>query len=190
MRRLVFAMALLFVAIGCKNSNIDEVVEPTLSVDVESIEIDYKKQSVEIAFKSNVDEIDVDSIFWVIYEGVTDGKIVLTVMENTSNEARNSKVVITAGELSHTVNITQLPKPEMMTLSLGHRSEILDSPKWGGESVSGTIDWGDGTTQAYEEGASHEYLDAELRTATFEMQGAESFKIERVGKIERVELVL
>ena len=98
--------------------------------------------------------------------------------------------MITAGELSHTVNITQLPKPEMMTLSLGHRSEILDSPKWGGESVSGTIDWGDGTTQAYEEGASHEYLDAELRTATFEMQGAESFKIERVGNIERVELVL
>ena len=183
-------MALLFVAMGCKNSNVDDVVEPTLRVDVESIEIDYQKQSVEIAFESNATEVDVDSIFWVVVDSVSQGKIMLTVMENTTGNVRNAKVVITAGELSHTVNITQQPKPEMMTLGLGHSSKYLDSPMWGGESVSGTIDWGDGKIEPYEEGASHEYPDTELRTATFEMQGAESFKIERVGTIERVELTL
>ncbi len=190
MRRLIFAVVMVLVAIGCKRNNIDEVVEPSLIVDVDNIEIDYTKQSVEIAFESNVEEVDVDSIFWVIYEGVVDGKIVLMVMENTSTNVRHADVVITAGELSHTVTITQLPKPDMMTLGIGHRSATLDSPKWGGESVSGSIDWGDGVKELYEEGASHEYPDAELRTATFEMQGAESFKIESLGTIERVELTL
>jgi hypothetical protein len=78
----------------------------------------------------------------------------------------------------------------MMTLGLGHRSKYLDSPVWCGESLSGTIDWGDGTQEPYSEGISHEYADSEPRTARFEMLGAESFRIERVGDIESVELTL
>jgi hypothetical protein len=189
MRRLMFAMVMLLVAIGCKKSKIDEVVEPKLIVDVQTIDLSYKAQSVEILYDSNL-KVEVSSIFWVVVDSVEGGKIVLTVMENGTGALRSAKVVITAGELSHTVTINQQPKPDMMTLGLGHRSKYLDSPVWGGESLSGTIDWGDGTQEPYSEGVSHEYADSEPRTARFEMLGAESFRIERVGDIESVELTL
>ena len=75
MRRLIFAMALLFVAMGCKNSNVDDVVEPMLRVDIESIEIDYQKQSVEIAFDkielmdNKEDGMLVGDVRFILYKG-------------------------------------------------------------------------------------------------------------------------
>lgn len=191
MRGLIFLVATLFLAIGCKESNVDERVEqPTLNVDVESLELSYREQKVEIAVESS-EEIDVaEQVLWININGVDKGKVKLSILKNDTEKAREADVIITAGELSHTVHIIQLAKGEVFSLALGHSSEILDSPKWGGDNVSGRVDWGDGTSEEYVEGVSHEYTADDKHTATFDMEGATSFEIERVGEIESVEITL
>lgn len=191
MRGLIFLVATLFLAIGCKESNVDERVEqPTLNVDVESLELSYREQKVEIAVESS-EEIDVaEQVLWININGVDKGKVKLSILKNDTERAREADVIITAGELSHTVHIIQLAKGEVFSLVLGHSSEILDSPKWGGDNVSGRVDWGDGTSEEYVEGVSHEYTADDKHTATFDMEGATSFEIERVGEIESVEITL
>lgn len=191
MRGLIFLVATLFLAIGCKESNVDERVEqPTLNVDVESLELSYCEQKVEIAVESS-EEIDVaEQVQWININGVDKGKVKLSILKNDTEKAREADVIITAGELSHTVHIIQLAKGEVFSLVLGHSSEILDSPKWGGDNVSGRVDWGDGTSEEYVEGVSHEYTTDDKHTATFDMEGATSFEIERVGEIESVEITL
>lgn len=191
MRGLIFLVATLFLAIGCKESNVDERVEqPTLNVDVESLELSYREQKVEIAVESS-EEIDIaEQVLWININGVDKGKVKLSILKNDTEKAREADVIITAGELSHTVHIIQLAKGEVFSLVLGHSSEILDSPKWGGDNISGRVDWGDGTSEEYVEGVSHEYTADDKHTVTFDMEGATSFEIERVGEIESVEITL
>ena len=192
MRRVIFLVALIFVAIACKDNNVDNnVTEPTFDVATDALELDYREQRVEIEVKTALEDVDIrEQVLWITVNGFEDGKVKLAVKANDTESAREADVVISAGEFSHTVHIKQLPKPDMLTLKLGHSSEMLDSPEWGGDDVSGTINWGDGTSEAYASGASHEYSDSEKRTATFEMEGATSFKIDRVGDIESVEITL
>ena len=192
MRRLIFMVALLFVAIACKDNNVDKPVEqPTFEVTTDALELDYREQRVEIEVMTVLEDVDIsEQVLWITVNGFEDGKVKLTIKANDTESAREADVVITAGDKSHTVHITQLQKPDMLTLELGHTSLLLDSPEWGGEGVSGAIDWGDGTEEQYEAGASHEYADSQKRTATFEMEGATSFKIERLGEIESVEITL
>jgi hypothetical protein len=66
----------------------------------------------------------------------------------------------------------------------------MSSPKWGGEAVSGTINWGDGTSEAYREGITHNYADAESHTATFTMSGTSSFEIEAIGDMESLTIAV
>ena len=191
MSRLIVLMAALLLAIGCKDNNVDKPVDnPTLELETEAIELDYREQRVEIGVKTELNVDVAEEVLWITVIGVEDGKVKLSVKENSTESSREADVTITAGEHSSILHITQLPKPELFELKLGHRASFLDSPVWGGESVSGRVDWGDGTIEEYEEGASHEYTDSQKRTATFEMEGAESFKIEQLGEIESVEITL
>ena len=191
MRRLIFLLAVLCAAVSCKDSSVDDRVEPMLKVTPESVVLSYEKQSVELTVETNLEDIDVrEEVLWINVNGVEDGKVRLTVLKNDADTSREADVTITAGELSCKVHIVQSAKGELLTLKLGHSSDILDSPQWGGEGVSGTIDWGDGTNEAYEAGASHEYPNGDRHTATFVMENATSFEISRVGEIESLEISL
>jgi hypothetical protein len=77
-----------------------------------------------------------------------------------------------------------------MEVTIGHRNKSMASPEWGGEAVSGTINWGDGTTEEYAEGAKHDYADDENHTATFTMSGATSFEIEKIGEMESLTIAV
>ena len=196
MRRVLFiAVALLAVAVGCKNRD-NEVVTPSTTLEVETTEIsiNHEVQRVEIEVLCNV-EFDVkEEVFWLAVVDVRKGDrkvIVLNVLENDSAEARCADVVIVAGEETRTVTIAQSGVPMVsMEVSIGHHSATLESPKWGGEAVSGSINWGDGTAEEYAEGATHDYADGENHTATFTMSGATSFEIERIGDMESLTIAV
>ena len=196
MRRVLFiAVALLAVAVGCKNRD-NEVVTPSTTLEVETTEIsiNHEAQRVESEVLCNV-EFDVkEEVFWLAVVDVREGDrkvIVLNVLENDSAEARCADVVIVAGEETRTVTIAQSGVPMVsMEVSIGHRSATLESPKWGGEAVSGSINWGDGTAEEYAEGATHDYADGESHTATFTMSGATSFEIERIGDMESLTIAV
>lgn len=187
--------ALLVVAVGCKNRS-NEVVAPstTLEIDTTEISIGYEAQRVEIEVLCN-EEFDVkEEVFWLAVGNVREGDrsvVVLNVLENDTAEARSADVVIVAGKETRTVTITQSGKVAVsMEVVIGHRNTSMVSPKWGGEAVSGSINWGDGTAEVYAEGATHDYADGESYTATFTMSGATSFEIEKIGDMESLTIAV
>lgn len=196
MRRVLFIVAaLLVVAVGCKNRS-NEVVAPstTLEIDTTEISIGYEAQRVEIEVLCN-EEFDVkEEVFWLAVGNVREGDrsvVVLNVLENDTAEARSADVVIVAGKETRTVRITQGGKVAVsMEVAIGHRNTSMVSPKWGGEAVSGSINWGDGTVEEYAEGAAHDYANDKDHTATFTMSGATSFEIEKIGDMESLTIAV
>lgn len=197
MRRLLIIAVALIVCVGCHNfdKEVDGepngVIETELEVDKSELHLDYTAQSVEIVVRANQPySVDIKAE-WMIYAIAESGdRVVLSVDENRGSEPRSAEVVITAGDLSHTIMVEQGVKPETMKLTIGHTASTLDSPTWGGSDIRGVVDWGDGTTEEYSEGISHDYADGELHCAQFTMEGATSFRIERVGEIESVMISL
>ena len=197
MRRFLIIAVALIVCVGCHNldkevdKQPDNLPQTELQVDKSELILDYTAQSVDITIIANQPfSVEVD-VAWITYTIVESGdRVVLSVAENSGSEPRSAEVVISAGDLSHRVKVEQGVKPETMQLIVGHTSLSLDSPTWGGSDVRGVVDWGDGTTEEYYEGISHDYADADKRSAQFTMEGATSFRIERVGEIESVILAL
>lgn len=197
MRRLLIIAVALITFVGCHNfdkevnKQPDNLPQTELQVDKSELHLDYTAQSVDIVVRANQPySVDIEAE-WMIYAIAESGdRVVLSVEENRGSEPRMAEVVITAGDLSHRVKVEQGVKPETMQLTLGHTSLSLDAPAWGGSGVRGTIDWGDGTTEEYQDGISHDYVDNQRRSAQFTMEGATTFCIERVGEIESVTISL
>jgi hypothetical protein len=195
MKRFLVMLMVLIVCVGCKqlNKDIDKqpdsVVEAELEVDNSEFVLDYTAQNIELAVRASLPfevEVNVD---WISHTIADSGdRVVLAIAENSSTEPRLAELVITAGELSATVVIEQGVKPELMELLLEHSSAHLDSPAWDGYDIKGSVDWGDGTTEEYRDGISHDYADAQRRSAQFNMEGATSFYIESIGDIESITL--
>lgn len=185
MKKLLMICATLLIGVGCKSVPTD--IKPVLEVDKSEIVLNYAAQDFEVAVRTNK-TLNVEvSARWVLYEVAESGdRVYFHALENIYSEPRTAEVVIMAGELSHTLTITQNTKPEVMQLQLGHTSTHLDSPEFGGENIAGSVEWGDGTTEEYSEGISHEYADSQRHNAQFTMEGATSFYIESIGDIESV----
>ena len=197
MRRVLFiAVALLMVVAGCKNRG-NEVVPPqtTLEVGVTEISVSCEAQKAQFEVVCN-EEFDVEiEAEWLRLYNIREeegAKIVIVSIEaNDTAEARSAEVVIVAGELRHVVTITQSGVvPTSMEVTIGHCNKHMSSPKWGGEAVSGTINWGDGSVEAYAEGATHDYAEAESHTAVFTMSGTSSFEIEAIGDMESLTIAV
>lgn len=197
MRRFLIIAVALIVCVGCHNldkevdKQPDNLPQTELQVDKSELILDYTAQSVDITIIANQPfSVEVD-VAWITYTVAESGdRVVLSVAENSGSEPRSAEVVISAGDLSHTIMVEQGVKPETMKLTIGHTASTLDSPTWGGSGIRGTIDWGDGTTEEYQDGISHDYVDNQRRSAQFTMEGATTFCIERVGEIESITISL
>lgn len=189
MRRYLYIFVALLAIVGCKRNS---VVEPTISVEQSEIRLSFEAQDVTLAVESNVAlEVNVTAD-WLSVVSVEDGKkgsVVLHIDENDAHESRSAEVEIIAGDKSHTVAIRQEGMPERMRLKIGHTGTTLASPTWqSSESVSGTISWGDGSTDEYSEGISHDYSEGGSHTATFEMFGPTGFHIEQLNETSYLEI--
>ena len=189
MRRYLYIFVALLAIVGCKRNS---VVEPTISVEQSEIRLSFEAQDVTLAVESNV-ALSVDvTADWLSVVSVEDGKkgsVVLHIDENGAHEPRSAEVVIGAGDKSHTVTIHQEAMPERMRLKVGHGDTTLASPTWqSGDSVSGTISWGDGSTDEYREGISHDYSEGGSHTATFDMYGPTGFHIEQLNETSYLEI--
>lgn len=196
-RVLYIAVALLMVAVGCKNRDKEPIPTPETILQVETTElsINHEAQKVDIEVVCNT-EVDVEiEADWLRVYNIRDVEggavVVLSIQENDIAEVRSAEVIIVAGELRHTVTITQSGAVVVsMEVTIGHSNQHMSSPKWGGEAVSGTINWGDGSTEEYVEGAAHDYADADLHTATFTMSGTTSFEIEKIGDMDSLTIAV
>lgn len=198
MKRVLFIAVALFVIAGCKNRNNEVVVTPPdtiLDVETTEISVSYEAQDVDIMVVCN-EEFDVEiEAYWLRLYNVREEEganlVVLSIEENEAAEVRSAEVVIVAGEVRHTVTITQSGAVVVsMEVAIGHSNQHMSSPKWGGEAVSGTINWGDGSVEAYAEGATHDYANSESHTAVFTMSGTSSFEIEAIGDMESLTIAV
>jgi hypothetical protein len=197
MRRILFiAATLLVTVVGCKNRG-NEVIAPstTLEVGATEITLTYEAQKAQFEVVCNeAFDVEIEAEWLRLYNILeADGAdvVVVSIEENETSEARSAEIVVVAGELRHVVTITQSGAvPTSMEVTIGHRNQHMSSPKWGGEAVSGTINWGDGVSEAYAEGATHDYADAESHTATFTMSGTSSFEIEAIGDMKSLTIAV
>lgn len=191
MRRILFiAATLLVTVVGCKNRG-NEVVAPSTTLEVGATEITLTPEAQKAQFEVVCNEafdVEIEAEWLRLYNILeADGVdvVVVSIEENETSEARSAEVVVVAGELRHVVTITQSGAvATSMEVAIGHRNQHMSSPKWGGEAVSGTINWGDGSVEAYAVGATHDYADGESHTAVFTMSGTSSFEIESIGDME------
>ena len=198
MRRVLFiAAALLVMAVGCKKRDKEVVVIPSTTLDVETTEVNisHEAQKVEIEVVCN-EEFDVEiEAEWLRLYNIREEEgakiVVVSIEANDTAEARSAEIVIVAGELRHAITLTQSGVVvTSMEVAIGHRNQMLASPKWGGEAVRGSINWGDGVTEEYAEGVVHEYTDDDAHTALFTMSGTTSFEIEQIGDMESLTIAV
>lgn len=183
------AVMLIMVAVACKNRD-NEVVEPPVlvfEVETDEFTISHEAQDVEIAVVSNQEvccDCDVEWIALVGIEQEDSCVVVLRVDANVQRAERAAEISLHAGGEMRVVKIVQMGMPEVMQVTIAHRNQHLESPEWGGEAVSGSVDWGDDTLENYVEGMAHDYAHEESYTATFTMSGATSFRIDRIGDMD------
>ncbi|MBR5821264.1 MAG: BACON domain-containing protein [Alistipes sp.] len=196
MKRFLLIIAIAAVCAGCQfldvepAPSVDSFAKAELRVDKSEFTLDYTAHSVEVEVYANLPYDVVVDVDWVGY-AVSDecDRVLFHISENGGSEPRTTEVVIAADELQHTITIYQACKPERMQLRLEHTSTTLDTPIWEGKDIKGVVDWGDGTTEEYSAGMSHDYADTQKHSAQFAMEGATSFYIERIGEIESVTII-
>ena len=86
------------------------------------------------------------------------------------------------------VSVSSPAEQPRMELVVGHSGATLGSPQWVGSNISGTIDWGDGSSEKYDEGVKHSYEAEGEYKALFDMQGPTGFKIGQLGEIDSIDI--
>lgn len=86
------------------------------------------------------------------------------------------------------ISVSSPAKQPRMELVVGHSGATLGSPQWVGSNISGTIDWGDGSSEKYDEGIEHSYEAEGEYKASFDMIGPTGFKIGQLGEIDSIEI--
>lgn len=198
MKRVLFIVAaLLVMAVGCKNRDKEVVVIPSTTLDVETTEVNisHEAQKVEVEVVCNEEfDVEIEAEWLRLYNVLEEqGKsvVVVSIEANEAAEERSAEVVVVAGELRHAITLTQSGVVvTSMEVAIGHRNQMLASPKWSGEAVRGSINWGDGVTEEYAEGVVHEYANDDTHTALFTMSGTTSFEIERIGDMESLTIAV
>lgn len=84
------------------------------------------------------------------------------------------------------ISVSSPAKQPRMELIVGHSGATLGSPQWVGSNISGTIDWGDGSSEKYDEGVKHSYEAEGEYKASFDMIGPTGFKIGQLGEISSI----
>ena len=197
MRYIYFIPLLMLLAIGCKSKDPMPQPQPKPTPQVDRIDIDKdyylltpESQTLEISFAANAEYSIEIGDGWI--SEMVDSRAMESYVErfavekNMSEDPRSTYIKIIVGNLEQSIVVEQSGTPKRsMTLELTHSESILISPTWRGEGVGGTILWGDGEEQQYEDGANHQFSGAE-HTTTFDMYGATGFRVESLGDISDI----
>lgn len=194
MKKYLYILAALVFVVGCHKPAPTPTPEPDkLELVAKRYELSYEAQTLELKFDTNAEYSFELSAEWIKLEegsrsqGMKSYTVRFAVEENTSKKERVAYILILAGKAEQTITIVQGAMPERMTLQLDHTNATLSSPKWRGDAVAGSINWGDGTEQSYVEGASHSFSGTKQSTK-FDMRGATGFKIEHIDNIDNIEI--
>ncbi|HIZ86184.1 MAG TPA: BACON domain-containing protein [Candidatus Coprenecus stercoravium] len=116
-------------------------------------------------------------------------EISLTISQNTDPYSREAEVTFSFEDIKQTVTIRQYGTQTSGVFRLTHENTALTIPYiTGGSFSSGTIDWGDNSSEQYATGLSHIYSSRGSHTVTVLCQGAETISIEGLVGITDLDL--
>ena len=108
--RLIFLLPLLWVLIGCSDSNSDSA---TLEISQSTFnDISSEGSIIKVSITCNSTWRTTSNQSWCIpnlQNGSNDGELVLTIHANTTSEERSATVTIIAKKTNKTIKITQSP---------------------------------------------------------------------------------
>ena len=116
------------------------------------------KISSNVSFQTEVTE-GKEWISVVTTKGLTTSTISFNIAKNTTGAARQGKVkfLVPDTQLSQEIVITQDSHSVLVITHNAKKNVAYKIPSISGSNLTGTIDWGDGSSSAYAAGATHTY---------------------------------
>lgn len=186
---------LLTVAIPEFSETVTFVQEaPVVSLTGHSIDIDASSRIITIDLKSNIRyscEI-VEGNDWI--EEITSKSLqtythIFSVSENTDRTSREALIVFESENTGIREEFKVIQSGKLSVLKIWHENISYAVPYFTGEDISGTVEWGDGQKEDYAASTTgHTYQDSGTKEVTFTLSNAESFRIDCVDGIRRIDL--
>ena len=167
---------------------------PVVSLTAHSIDIDASSRIITIDLKSNIRyscEI-VEGNDWI--EEITSKSLQtythsFSVSENTDRTSREALIVFEAENTGIREEFKVIQSGKLSVLKIWHENISYAVPYFIGEDISGTVEWGDGQKEDYAASTTgHTYQDSGTKEVTFTLSNAESFRIDCVDGIRRIDL--
>lgn len=194
MKNTLYVVLFLLLFVGCKKDKpLPEPVIDNIEMDKDCYELDYKEQILTLEFlATNAQQrFEIGADWITLIEDSRAAKSYsqsFAVSENESSDMRSTYIKIFVGDVEYRVVVEQAARPEMLHLMIRHNTKHLYSPLWEGSNLRGSIDWGDGIREEYDEGIDHYYSSDAKYDARFEMENATGFRIEQLGNLEHLEI--
>lgn len=167
---------------------------PVVSLTDHSIDIDASSRIITIDLKSNIRyscEI-VEGNDWI--EEITSKSLQtythsFSVSENTDRTSREALIVFESENTGIREEFKVIQSGKLSVLKIWHENISYAVPYFIGEDISGTVEWGDGQKEDYAASTTgHTYQDSGTKEVTFTLSNAESFRIDCVDGIRRIDL--
>ena len=186
---------LLTVAIPDFRETVTFVQEaPVVNLTDHSIDIDASSRIITIHLQSNIRyscEI-VEGNDWI--EEITSKSLQtythsFSVSENTDRTSREALIVFESENTGIREEFKVIQSGKLSVLKIWHENISYAVPYFTGEDISGTVEWGDGQNEDYAASTTgHTYQDSGTKEVTFTLSNAESFRIDCVDGIKRIDL--
>ena len=191
MKKTSLIFAILCAALFCSCIQIEN---PSITLSAVSLSVASDVEKSNVTVTSNYSWSASSDASWVTVKpssgnaGTTE--VTLAITESPTGDARSATVTFTCMNVSKTLTITQQEAPVVLTdqLVIKHNLSNFTVPEISGKDLSGTVDWGDGKSEAYSKGLKHNYGSAKNYTMKIEVSGQESFSFPDIVGVTEINL--
>lgn len=178
----------LFVVVRQMKTNAIVVAQDKYRINSEAKDWDLQvNTNIEFEAESSADWLKVNQ---TNSRGLVEKKLTLSAEANISANAREATITLTGEGLEQTIHVVQIGKTDRIKLVIEHEENSFMTPVIEGENAFGTTDWGDGTKEDYTHGRSYTYNNQGKKQATFDIYGATSFTIDKLGSISSLTIYI
>lgn len=141
--------------------SVTQAQKNTIVISDSAFEVECEAGEFSVKIGSNVEykmEVDASWVSLLNTKAYTEENLVFSYAANRNAEPRTAKISFKSGNLEEVVTLTQKGRVKEYALRVFHENMSFTIPEFVGSVVSGTIDWGDGSTTAFSQSASHDYV--------------------------------
>lgn len=130
---------------------------------------------------------DVDWISEVATKSLSETLYTFHVESNPGYDRREACIIFESEDgISDEVKVIQ--ETSNKVLRICHDRDFFTLPVFGGQDISGKVDWGDGVLEQYGISSGHDYDNLRWKYVTVSLSDAESFRIENLDGISVIDI--